>query len=106
MAVTTMPDGNEAMPVDLPAALAMYAAAHAGATAAIEYLGKKGAQIVVTAGDDAEELVLAAASVDAAREACAVAGIAVDNGWERELTELARPSHDLWRARTRRSLTR
>jgi len=91
--------------VDVPAALAQYRAAHGGAVAAIEYLGKRGAQIVLTA-PDGPQVTLTVDNVADARQACADAGITVDNGWERELTELARPSHDLWRAQSRRSLAR
>ena len=72
---------------------------------AVEYLGKRGAQIVLTASQ-APQLVLAAESMEAARQACADAGVTVDNGWERELTELARPTHDLWRSKSRRPMNK
>jgi len=98
-------EGRAAAPVDLPAALAEYCAAHTGVTAAVEYLGKRGAQIVLTA-PQAPQLVLAAESMETARQACADTGVTVDNGWERELTELARPTHDLWRSKSRRTMTR
>ena len=91
--------------VDLAAALKAFAAEHSGAKAAVEYLGKRGALVVVT-GADGESTQLAAASIELARDACEQAGVAVDNGWERELTELTRPTNDLWRSRSRRSMSR
>lgn len=91
--------------MDVPAAVKEFVQAHSGASAAVEYLGRKGAMIVLTGGDGATA-ELPVASLDAARAACEQAGVAVDNGWERELTELARPSNDLWRSRSRREMAR
>lgn len=91
--------------VDVPAAVREFAQAHPGVTAAVEYLGRKGAMIVL-ASTDGETTEVPVASLDAARAACEQAGVAVDNGWERELTELARPANDLWRSRSRREMAR
>jgi len=66
------------------------------AIAAIGYLGMRGVQIVLT---NAEKLTLMIADkVDDTLAACAQAGVTVDNGWVRELAELARPGNDLWRS--------
>lgn len=89
---------------ELTTVVAAFAAANDETVAAIEYLGKRRARIVLTSGQEA--LVVPAVSVEAARAACAAASVPVDNGWERELTELARPTNDLWRAQARRQLTR
>jgi len=91
--------------VDLAAALKAFAAEHGGTKAVVEYLGKRGALVVLT-GTDGQSTQLATVSMETAREACEQAGVAVDNGWERELTELTRPTNDLWRSRSRRSMSR
>jgi len=91
--------------VDLVAAVKAFATAHGGAKAAVEYLGKRGALVIVT-GADGEEVQLPTASIEVARDACGEAGVAVDNGWDNELTDLTRPSNDLWRTRGRRSMSR
>ncbi|BCJ63210.1 hypothetical protein Prubr_02310 [Polymorphospora rubra] len=41
-----------------------------------------------------------------AREACATAGVEVENEWERELMDQMRPSNDLWRSMGRRAMSR
>jgi hypothetical protein len=41
-----------------------------------------------------------------ARQACATAGVPVENTWERELISQMRPSNDLWRSMARRTLAR
>jgi hypothetical protein len=104
MAADRTPDPASST-VDLVAAAKAFAVAHGGAKAAVEYLGKRGALVVLT-GADGEGAELPAASIEAARAACEQAGVAVDNGWERELTELTRPTNDLWRSRSRRSMSR
>ena len=48
----------------------------------------------------------AAGSTDVARKACETAGVEVENAWERELMEQMRPSNDLWRSMSRRSMAR
>lgn len=78
---------------------------HGGATAVIEYVGKRGARIVLV-GEDGAWIDQFASGTDVARSACAEAGVAVENAWERELIEQMRPSNDLWRSMTRRSLAR
>jgi len=97
-------------PVNTPAALVSglrsFAAGHGGATAVIEYVGRKGARIVLVGGDGAPGDDHFAPSTEEARAACAKAGVNVDNEWERELTEQMRPSNDLWRSMGRRVLSR
>ena len=82
-----------------------FAAGHGGAKAVIEYVGKRGARIVLV-GDDGTWSDQFAASTDIARQACATAGVEVENEWERELMEQMRPSNDLWRSMSRRSMAR
>ena len=43
---------------------------------------------------------------DALRAELTAAGVIVENEWERELIEQMRPSNDLWRSMSRRSLSR
>jgi hypothetical protein len=105
MADGSRPDFALASAGDLVAAIKSFAGEHGGANASIEYLGKRGARVVL-AGADGDVGDLAASGIEAARTACEQAGVSVDNGWERELNELTRPSHDLWRSRARRTLTR
>ena len=82
-----------------------FAVGHGGAKAVIEYVGKKGARIVLV-GDDGEWSDQFAGSTDVARQACDAAGVKVENEWERELMEQMRPSNDLWRSMSRRSMAR
>ncbi|NUT38334.1 MAG: hypothetical protein HOV79_35260 [Hamadaea sp.] len=82
-----------------------FAGEHGGATAVIEFLGRRGARIVLV-GTDGGWGDLVAPSTDVARAACEQAGVSVENGWERELVELMRPSNDLWRSMARRTLAR
>jgi hypothetical protein len=92
-------------PGGLVGVIKAFAARHGGATAVIEYVGKRGARIVLV-GEDGEWGDHFAAGTDVARRACAVAGVAVENEWERELMDQMRPSNDLWRSMSRRSLSR
>jgi hypothetical protein len=89
----------------LVAGLKSFAAAHAGAKAIIEYVGRRGARIVLVGGDGAWGDQFAAGT-DVAREACATAGVPVENSWERELISQMGPSNSLWRSMARRSLAR
>src|ERR1700754_1116683 len=82
-----------------------FAADHGGAKAVIEYVGKRGARIVLV-GDDGEWSDQFADGTDTARKACDAAGVEVENEWERELMEQMRPSNDLWRSMSRRSMAR
>jgi hypothetical protein len=93
------------VPGSLVAGLRSFAGDHGGAKAVIEYVGRRGARIVLI-GEDGVWGDQFAAATDIAREACARAGVAVENGWERELIEQMRPSNDLWRSMARRSLSR
>ncbi len=89
----------------LVGAIRSFAAMHGGAKAVIEYVGKRGARIVLVGGDGtwADQF---AEGTDVARQACAKAGVEVENEWERGLMEQMRPSSDLWRSMARRSLSR
>src|SRR6187200_2866822 len=80
-----------------------FVGAHGGATAVIEYVGRRGARIVLVGGDGTWGDRVAP-STDVAREACEQAGVTVENSWERELIELMRPSNDLWRSMSKRTL--
>ncbi|NUT33430.1 MAG: hypothetical protein HOV79_10180 [Hamadaea sp.] len=96
--------GRRLEAADLTSAVAAFAEVHEDAAASIEYHGKRGARIVLTA--EGQALVVSAASVEAAREACDAASVPVDNGWERELADLARPVHDLWQVSIRQEMVR
>ena len=95
----TAPAGN------LVAGIKSFAAGHGGAKAVIEYVGRRGARIVLV-GEDGTWDDQFAASTDLARSACEDAGVEVDNEWERGLIEQMRPSNDLWRSMSRRTLSR
>jgi hypothetical protein len=96
---STAPSGG------LVAGIKSFAAGHGGAKAVIEYVGRRGARIVLV-GQDGVWTDQFAESTDIARQACATAGVAVENAWERELIEQMRPSNDLWRSMARRVLAR
>jgi hypothetical protein len=89
----------------LTAEIKDFAAGHGGATAVIEYVGKRGARIVLV-GHDGEWSDQFAEDTNTARRACELAGVEVENEWERELMEQMRPSNDLWRSMSRRSMAR
>ena len=100
---------THAVPVSsggLVAGLRAFKSSHGGATAVIEYAGRKGAKILLVGGDGSEGAEQFAESTDAAREACAKAGVTVQGEWERELTEQMQLGADLWGGRGRRALTR
>ncbi|TMM33422.1 MAG: DUF362 domain-containing protein [Actinobacteria bacterium] len=82
-----------------------FAAGHGGAKAVIEYVGRRGARIVLV-GEDGTWSDQFADGTDIARQACEKAGVEVENEWERELIEQMRPSNDLWRSMSRRQLSR
>lgn len=106
-----MADGSDTSLTDsavssgLVAGLKSFAAGHGGATAVIEYVGRKGARIVLV-GEDGTWGDHFTESTALAREACAKAGVKVENSWERELVEQMRPSNDLWRSMGRRVFSR
>ena len=111
-----MADGSDAMltadtteptvsPANIAAGLKTFAAVHGGARAVIEYVGRRGARIVLV-GEDGEWADFFVSGTDIARRACTEAGVTVENGWERELIEQMRPSNDLWRSMSRRILAR
>jgi hypothetical protein len=93
------------VPGGLIAGLRSFVGDHGGARAVIEYVGRRGARIVLV-GEDGVWADQFAPATDIAREACAQAGVVVENGWERELMEHMRPSGDLWRTMSRRALSR
>lgn len=99
------PESGTNVPGGLVAALKSFAAAHGGAKAIIEYVGRRGARVVMV-GEDGAWGDQFAPSTDVARQACATAGVPVENGWERELVAKMRPSNDLWRSMARRRLAR
>ena len=101
----TAPAGNAAPAGNLVAGIKSFAAGHGGAKAVIEYVGRRGARIVLV-GEDGTWDDQFAASTDLARSACERAGVEVDNEWERELIEQMRPGNDLWRSMSRRTLSR
>jgi hypothetical protein len=72
-----------------------FAATHEGASAVVEYVGKRGARIVL-AGSDGASADLLAPSTDVARNACREAGVDVVNTWERELFEEIRAQASMW----------
>src|SRR3954451_3410970 len=89
----------------LTAGIKSFAAGHGGAKAVIEYVGKRGARIVLV-GQDGEWSDQFADGTDIARQACENAGVEIENEWERELLDQMRPSNDLWRSMSRRSMAR
>ena len=89
----------------LTAGIKTYAAGHGGAKAVIEYVGKRGARIVLV-GQDGEWSDQFADDTNVARKACESAGVEVENEWERELLDQMRPSNDLWRSMSRRAMAR
>jgi hypothetical protein len=104
---TTLTTEKSAPPASagLVADIRSFAADHGGARAVVEYVGKRGARIVLV-GEDGVWADQFADGTDVAREACASAGVAVENEWERELMDQMRPSNDLWRSMGRRNLSR
>jgi hypothetical protein len=92
-------------PNGLVAGIKSFAVMHGGATAVVEYVGRRGARIVLVGADGAWGDQFAEGT-DVARRACETAGVEVENEWERELMEQMRPSNDLWRSMARRSLAR
>ena len=103
--VLTLPVMAQGSDTTLTAGIKSFATGHGGAKAVIEYVGKRGARIVLV-GQDGEWSDQFAVSTDIAREACVSAGVEVENEWERELMEQMRPSNDLWRSMARRSMAR
>ena len=90
---------------DIVAEMKTFATIHGGARAVVEYVGKRGARIVLV-GEDGEWADFFAEDTSVARKACATANVSVDNEWERELEDQMRPSNDLWRSMSRRILSR
>jgi hypothetical protein len=99
-------DHGAKAPAGLVSGLRSFAAGHGGATAVIEYAGRKGARIVLVGGDGATGAEQFAESTEAARAACAQAGVDIEHEWERELTEQMQVSADVWSGRNRRVLSR
>ncbi|HEY7175221.1 MAG TPA: hypothetical protein VH442_09910 [Micromonosporaceae bacterium] len=104
VATAAAPDASVSTP-NIAAGMRTFATVHGGARAVIEYVGRRGARIVLV-GEDGEWADYFADGTDVARQACATAGVDVDNEWERELIEQMRPSNDLWRSMSRRILAR
>lgn len=93
------------VPSGVVAGIRSFADGHGGAKAVIEYVGRRGARIVLV-GSDGVWADQFAPSTDVARQACRAAGVEVENSWERELMERMRPSSDLRRSMARRRLAR
>ena len=102
---TTLTAGSATPGHSLVSGIRSFASAHGGAKAVVEYVGKRGARIVLV-GEDGTWSDQFADGTDVARQACATAGVEVENEWERELMEQMRPSNDLWRSMARRSMSR
>ncbi len=96
---------TQPVPAGLVDGLRSFAADHGGAKAVIEYVGRRGARIVLV-GEDGVWGDQFAPGTDVARAACGKAGVTIENSWERELMEQMRPSNDLWRSMGRRALSR
>jgi hypothetical protein len=103
--LATRQAGAGEAPHGLVAGIKAFAAAHGGAKAVIEYVGKRGARIVLV-GTDGVWGDQFAEGTDVAREACTRAGVTLENEWERELLDQMRPSNDLWRSMARRTMAR
>jgi len=103
--LTADPTETTVSPANIAAGMKTFATVHGGARAVIEYVGRRGARIVLV-GEDGEWADYFAPGTDIARSACVEAGVDVDNEWERELIEQMRPSNDLWRSMSRRILAR
>lgn len=103
--LTAEKTATEQAPNGLVSGIKSFAGAHGGAKAVIEYVGKRGARIVLV-GEDGAWADQFADGTDIARQACANAGVAVENAWERELMDQMRPSNDLWRSMARRTMAR
>jgi hypothetical protein len=101
----TTEQSAEQAPNGLVAGIKSFAAGHGGAKAVIEYVGKRGARIVLVGADGAWADQFADDTV-VARQACTEAGVTVENAWERELMDQMRPSNDLWRSMARRTMAR
>jgi hypothetical protein len=61
---------------------------------------------IVLVGEDGAWADQFADDTVVARQACAKAGVTVENAWERELMDQMRPSNDLWRSMARRTMAR
>lgn len=96
---------SEQVPSGIVAGLKAFISAHDGATAVIEYVGRRGARIVLV-GEDGTWGDQLAPATDVARAACREAGVPVENGWERELTENMHGGPSLWRSMGRTALAR
>ncbi|GGJ81103.1 hypothetical protein GCM10010123_08620 [Pilimelia anulata] len=90
-------------PDRIVSALKAFAAGHGGATAVVEYVGRRGARIVLV-GKDGVWGDQFADDTDVARRACELAEVPIENSWERELVESMTPTNDLWRSMSRRLL--
>ena len=102
---TTLTEAPAAPAASLVSGIKSFAAEHGGAKAVVEYVGRRGARIVLV-GEDGTWEDQFADGTDTARRACETAGVEVENEWERELMEQMRPSNDLWRSMGRRQLAR
>ena len=103
--LTSERTADATVPSGLVSGIKSFAAGHGGAKAVVEYVGKRGARIVLV-GEDGAWGDHFAEGTDVARRACGAAGVEVENEWERELIEQMRPSNDLWRSMSRRTLSR
>ncbi|TQS41249.1 hypothetical protein [Cryptosporangium phraense] len=70
---------------DIVKRLQGFASSHGGATAVVEYLGQKGARVVLVGADGAWGDQVVAGGVEAATAACAEAEVTVKDEWDRDL---------------------
>jgi hypothetical protein len=96
------PDSTSALeiPSGLVADIEEFKEAHDGASAVIEYVGRRGARIVLV-GEDGSWADQFAPATDVAREACTKAGVSILSSWERELSDQMRGGSKLLRAMRR-----
>ncbi len=101
-ATATEPADNGALeiPSRLVTDIEEFKQAHDGATAVIEYVGRKGARIVLVGGDGSWGDQFAPAT-DVARKACTQAGVSIMSSWEREISDRMRGGSKLLRAMRR-----
>jgi len=100
---TTVMTAAPSVATPLVSAIQSFATGHGGATAVVEYVGRRGARIVLV-GKDGVWGDQFAATTEIARRACESAGVELENSWERELIDSMKSSNDIWKSMSRRKL--